>query len=503
MRTREKEPGARGSNRDRFPEWTAYPLQQRHALWKTLLPSGLDPILAVGIGPVGLASLARTRQNVHTYQCHEDHIRWAQRQGEALHQQYAFRRLDSLEQSEGTYSAIAIDTREAGDLDEESAFELLRPGGSVVWIGLPAQESLRRRLGHQGSRRLREYGLIPPSGRVLLPLRHRSAALSGLELFNPNSLQKRWALRLARLVAFLGGARFLSRELVVLCRREGKLTGARYLLDWLREELGWPIADAAVFSGWERLTLKLLSEEGRPLGFAKLPETPLGADAISREAALLKEFSRSPGLHEFVPRSVAVYEWLDQRIHIESHEETGRRGHSGTLTERHLSFLQKLSGTDSNYMRLRDWHRWEEIAAWMDRDCLALEVDGARLREAFRTCASALNGRSLLFHRVHGDFTPWNTVSGSKRLLVVDWEESEAAGLPLADAVHFLLAPLLERSNGAASPSQLLAPCIRRLRGNKALARLMTSLALPQESLLLAVIYILWVRDQWWCDTTT
>jgi hypothetical protein len=109
------------------------------------------------------------------------------------------------------------------------------------------------------------------------------------------------------------------------------------------------------------------------------------------------------------------------------------------LASDHREFLLALSRLDQGEGRLEDWPPWPAIWDWSQGNGLRAGADRESLKQAAETCVAELAGRSISFHRVHGDFAPWHALSGSRGLAVIDWEESEAQGLPFMDALRFVL----------------------------------------------------------------
>jgi aminoglycoside phosphotransferase (APT) family kinase protein len=109
------------------------------------------------------------------------------------------------------------------------------------------------------------------------------------------------------------------------------------------------------------------------------------------------------------------------------------------LSEAHLKFLALLSQVDRCEMPLEDWPQWAVLWRWAHEGEFASKKEAESVRAAVESCGRRLADRNVPFHRVHGDFSPWHTMLGFNGLKVIDWEESEPHGLPLFDAVHFIL----------------------------------------------------------------
>ena len=44
----------------------------------------------------------------------------------------------------------------------------------------------------------------------------------------------------------------------------------------------------------------------------------------------------------------------------------------------------------------------------------------------------------MICHRTHGDFAPWNIRTGTDGLKIIDWEDSDLAGVVYTDVFHFV-----------------------------------------------------------------
>lgn len=485
-----------------YPRWHVYGIDERHSAWKVLLPISLhNPILAVGVKGTELASLARSWPLVHVHRSSEGDIEWATRQGESLGHEYRFEPVSNLGATKMKYGSIAVGGDVTGACGPAIALRMLEPGGCVAWIGGPRNVPSASGLSRQGYTNIRRYALLPPrTARIMVPLGDRRTTRVGLDLVAPNSWRNRMFVQLARLFADLGCQSLLGACQVILAQKPGYLSDGDYLLDWVGSHMGCRPADVAVYSGWERLTLQLFDANGQSLGIAKVSETVLGDRANEREGQVLRRLENVPELRDSVPRVIATDNWHGHTVQLQSTDSLGPRKYTTRLTPGHLNFLLALSHVDRCEMPLEQWPRWQEIWRWAHESDFSCGSDADAIRASVETCAEVFANRQIPFHRVHGDFTPWNILLASTGLVVVDWEETEAVGLPMADLIHFAVERLTSVKNRRISAREVLLSSRSYLRVQGGLEILQRSLSLPAESVTLAAIYELWFRDYWWRD---
>ena len=84
--------------------------------------------------------------------------------------------------------------------------------------------------------------------------------------------------------------------------------------------------------------------------------------------------------------------------------------------------------------------QWAILWRWANEGKFSSSREGGTARAALERCWDKLGNKKILFHRIHGDFTPFHALLAGNKLVVADWEESEPVGLPLYDAIHFIMA---------------------------------------------------------------
>ena len=422
-----------------YRTWHDYLLQERHATWKVFLPILADkPILAVGLDRNSLGSLARSWQTISVCRCQEADLQWVREQGHCLKQDYCLELVGNQGLRLSHYPAIAVDARQRQDFGPEKVMSLLQPGGSAAWIGRWMEVPETARLSQSGYESVHRYAFLPPGkGKTLISLNDRNIAQSGLNFYQPGKWQNRLAVRLGVALARLGMQYMLGLKQVVIARKPGSLPREAYLLNWLGEAMNITLTDATVFAGWRNLTLQLFDRQGSFIGVAKIADTGLGKQAVENETKTLEILARVPKMQRFGPKIILKGNWQDHAVAVQT--AVTQKCYCSVLNSEHQEFLENLSQMDKCEATLSQWPRWAEILEWTAHGRFGSTKEAAMLRMALEQSAHKLKDKKLYFHRVHGDFAPWHALLGYDGLKVVDWQDSEAMGLPYYDSVHFLL----------------------------------------------------------------
>ncbi len=404
------------------------------APWKLLLPALPDrPVLAMGLPQKDLRELARGRVPVHVLLTDEDSSQLpqcAEKEGELIGVSLA-----CLPPS--YYRAVAVGPKHVRAVRPDEVAQLLCPGGASAWIGGRGTLPAKARLLSAGFDSALLYARLPrATGKILLPLNQKRATRRGLFFYTPGKWHKRAALRLADIALCLGCQIIFSPSVVVGQRQAGKAPKNAYLLDWLSGSLGAPVADVTIHSGWRKRTLLLLDEDGEPLAVAKAADNPVAKEAMGRETEALNQIARSAELRRFVPAVLAVGHWGEHDVQVQSTAPLRVR-YSTALTATHMSFLTALMGLGRREMSLTQWPSWERLYRAAQQWAPASADDARAVREAIEAARTSLREARIPFHRIHGDFAPWNIRMAPGQFVVVDWEQSDAQGLPFYDLVHF------------------------------------------------------------------
>lgn len=473
-------------------KWHAYTRSERHAGWKVFLPiSANASIFTVGLKGSDLASLGRTWKKIYVYKSTEKDLEWANEQAKSLGHQYHFEEVESLGPITSGYDAIAINGKFTHIMDPEKAYRLLYEGGTVIWFGpswlLPSEKSLHR----QGYCNIRKYAILPPTNeRVIVPLSHTKLTHAGLTFYAPPGWRNGLSSRIAHLATSIHFHEWLSWNKLVLANKPGESTGQDYLLDVLSDQLGIPIIDMAIYIGWTKLVLQLLSNDCNVVGIAKIADINLGRSRIERETASLRHLEGVAELKGVVPRIMTIGKWGGHTVQVQTWARSSNVvRHTKELTQAHINFFVILSELPSRTMYLKDWPQWPLLRQWVSEGIPAPKLEAEAIRQLLTECADNLTKQKIRFHRIHGDFTPWNAYLGSNGLIVVDWEESDPCGLPLFDAAYFILNRDNDFTDSKLTIKQLILPSTTYFDNRGELKALGSLLNISEEVTRFAAIY--------------
>lgn len=392
------------------------------APWKVLLPFGESGILAAGLDSPALENLRATWGPVH---CGPPDAP-----------------LPESARAEGFGGAV-IGCAPAHREALRAVLDRLRPGGVTIWLpqgGAPPSPRAIRAAGFEAPR---HYAFLPArSGKVLLPLSEPRRTRVGLLLYVPGGRLKRfgarWLYRCPRLAQIVCG------RTAAVARKPGPIGSTLSLAGWLGARLGREVAEVAVYASREKLTLQLQAADRRAFAVAKVADTPAAAQAVRREADTLRRLGRETGLREWLPAVLLddIFGVPSGRgLVVTAQEWVGGASFrcSARLTDAHVAFLTALTRVGAKDILVSRWAGLAELERRIEERASAGE-DGAAAQDILRDVLRDLERARFRAHRIHGDFAPWNVravpgVAGSFR--VVDWEASEAEGLPFYDAVFF------------------------------------------------------------------
>jgi hypothetical protein len=445
--------------------WHKIRRHERNLLLKVFLPvSDEEPILAIGMEGYYLSSLARSWTEVHVYKSNRRALDCSINVGKSLDQEYRLIRVKSLNSLRLTYPAVAIRASSRNTCNPDMALRLVKPGGSVVWLGPWYYLPSKHKLTDKGYCDVRRYAVLPPrKDRLLLGFRDDHQALAALDMFTPLQRTKQIALRISRMAVHFGAKNILGVEQMIIADKPGDLPKGGYFRDWLCEHLGIPIADANVFAGWSKMVLQLFDRRGKLVAIAKVADVPFGIQAIKRESLALERISRVPEMKNLVPALLANGEWGGCYVQIQTAVGERQKNFSTALTAAHLNFLKQLSQIDASEGYIADWPYWSTVWRWAHEGKFSSRKQAEAVRIFVKQFADKLGHRKITFHRVHGDFVPWHIFLSQDGLRAIDWENSHAIGLPLSDAVSFVLKQLFNLSSDRTSIDQLLASPISSL----------------------------------------
>lgn len=474
-------------------DWKDYLLPERIAPWKVFLPVDRDSsVLAVGLEGKDLASLARSYTDIDVYQCADSHIGWARQQGQSLAHDYRFNPVEKLDFIDAKYSAIAV----KADVQRENLqifWDLLKPGGALAWVGRPQNLPSAAQVRRQGFYEVRQYTFLTDT--VLVPMGDRRFTRAGFQLINSVKLAGQILKMAYRLLLYLRCQNLVGKPQVMVARKPGG-----NLLTWrdrLGKLLGQPAADFSLRGGWERLLVQVLSEDGQVLGYAKVPETPMGASANAKEARILRKLNQSADLRVMVPKVLANASLPGRQVLVNPEDGFGPVKFSKDITPAHITFLATLARTARRDLTLSEWPAWQEICLWVQQGPFNSVSMTEAFQEAIQHCEETFAGQRIPFHLVHGDFSYWNILLGKEGILVVDWEHSEPVGPPFSDLIRFAVS---RRSLTVKLPyhsQQFLVDPVAALNLEAEFQALQNLLKFQEKIVILAALYECWMRRHW------
>jgi hypothetical protein len=342
--------------------------------------------------------------------------------------------------------------------------ELLWPAQPEVRLDPEIPGSPQRNGSHPGARRGappegREFILIPGTRRprLLVPTAAGPAASAVRHYSQPQSAAAR-AMR--RLLAF-GLASGLGGSLLGVPIRLNSAPDADNIETYLKGVIGRDIR-VSIRLGPARANrkpvLQLLTEDGKPVGFAKIGFNPLTRDLVRAERASLDWLHRTGLSAVSAPHVVHYGVWNNLDVLVVSALPVWQRHCPVTAAQLRAAMYSvgQLGGphrgpqhTDGYLGNLRS--RVADADEGPDRTAL---------QHALEMLVASVHSADLTFGASHGDWTPWNMASTAHGLLVWDWERF-AVGTPFGfDALHYWLQN--EVVPGHRDPLQAAMDCLER-----------------------------------------
>jgi hypothetical protein len=378
------------------------------ATWKVLLPCPADGrIWAIGCESGIVSDLSRSYRTV------------------------------DIEPVDGTrYDAVVVGSLEKKRLDDFIPW--IKPDG--IFLDMCRQDPSTG-FTAAGFKHMRQYAALP-SGKpkLFIPLATRLARSRALRFHIPGSLKARMGLLLARSLSSLGMSHHLSRRLIRLHARDKSAFDKGGLLEWISRRLGCTFQNLVLYSGSGQIHTKItalaIADRGENDVVVRIADCQNGVEAVKRESEALRTIHGS-GLSGQAPRPLAEGWWNNYYLLAQEGRLTSANRQEGRLTERHLEFLRKLSYLGTKILPFGETRHWRELKEWSKSD-LSADIPTPLGRILNRVLSGDMAAKSMVLHRNHGDFAPWNIKTGNNRLFVYDWEESRPDGLALTDAFHFL-----------------------------------------------------------------
>jgi hypothetical protein len=415
---------------------------EREVSWKINLPFGPDRrALAVGLPEKCVVGLARSFGKVDCLNLRrggqEAAVGWPDAPPAV---RTRIRLLTQGVRFDEYYDCIAMGlSQPAGAASATELKNRLAPGGRLVCAGLLGCKVTSRWLRKTGVASVERWGAIPwGRPRVFFPAESRELCARALRFHVPGSQKARHVLAFAWMANRVGLHRLLARRGLLFCTNSPTVPPLKGLRDWVVEAIGRPLDGLVVYAGSSlpsrRITCLGISQSNATDVVIRVADTPQGEAAVDRECDALRAIADS-AVGGQVPHSIWKGYCGGHLTHVQTSLPFGG-GQVATLTDTHIDFLTDLATigrTELPVAKTRLWHTVQEQAV----------LKGTRLPDSVRSltrkCLSPdFAARSVVCHRVHGDFTPWNIRWDGHRPHVFDWETSSPDGLALTDLYHFL-----------------------------------------------------------------
>lgn len=201
-------------------------------------------------------------------------------------------------------------------------------------------------------------------------------------------------------------------------------------------EGGWPLGDllssdmptlstAAVSVGipgpGQKITMRLMGERGRVLGFAKYADKPYTRTLLANEARMLEKLPEGVG-----PRLVRFTPFMEGELLVQTVLPGRPRPPRPRLDPAQMDFFERLARPGKTYAAPE--HPFVE----------SLYEQAGERKGSIPPTVEALGGEWPMAW-MHGDMAPWNMHSWRGTCFAFDWEHGREAGFPYLDAAATLI----------------------------------------------------------------
>lgn len=319
----------------------------------------------------------------------------------------------------------------AGRISARGEFQDITNSSTSALVSLSPSWKSANRLRDAGYSNVQNFIVLPSLGapRWLLPQRNLAA---GTQIYEPctrtGRIMKNAFLRLIS-TGWNGSvsqkALIASKGALPLEILTAELTGERSPIFAL--SLG---RQPAV----RKLTIQVMRPSGEILGYIKLPLTPLAVQRVRHEAEVLQRLWQFPVLRPHIPQLLHAGSWNEAYLLFQS-PLTGEVG-TKSFAPIHEQFLDTLRSVHS--VNGAGPHLVEKVALnWKKFAPLLGAKWQALAGEVLRRTTMNLDGATLHYGVMHGDFTPWNIRTREQRLLLFDWESADWEAPVVWDRLHF------------------------------------------------------------------
>lgn len=327
----------------------------------------------------------------------------------------------------------------ASDQPLSSCVQGLKKNGVLVCVGFLGCRHKLKSLQHLGFQNIQQYGVLPTNRpRIIYPLQTKRLRGKGLTLHSPGSSKARYALHVIKLMSNWGISAPLCKGSVIIARRT-HIPVKNNLQQWLQDRLQQDIVDLVVYCGSDsarrKMTLLAVGEDGKNDYIVKVADSTGGSNAIECETLALKALASS-NVSGSIPQLLFTDHWNGYQVQVQT-ALPKPKDQLHTLTDTHLTFLAELTRLDSYCMALAETTIWRNTVKHIERTESVFPSAIAHL--ATEVVSQKFKQTNVYCHRIHGDFTPWNTSITDKSLMVWDWEDSEAKGLVFFDLCQFII----------------------------------------------------------------
>jgi hypothetical protein len=296
-----------------------------------------------------------------------------------------------------------------------------------LWPGAEVTQVRSRQPDHGATAELVVLGGLERP-RLLLPVGGAAASRSVLRFSSAARPTEVLARTAAAGALRAGGVRLLPDRIRV---HDERPVPTPPLAEHLAEALGYSELSFSLGIGPARVNrkpvLQLFGPQGRPVGFAKLGDSPTSRADVSAEAAALETLGSRSFRSLRVPRLLHLSEWEGMVVLVQEHLAVGpgaalRGGVPPVEAMGELADAFEEPATEMPQLRWWDTCR---VRAGRARDARAVR----RFESALDALADGF-GAPVRVGAWHGDWTPWNMAPGPTGIsLVWDWERFET-GVP-------------------------------------------------------------------------
>lgn len=283
-------------------------------------------------------------------------------------------------------------------------------------------------LGIEKANHASVYLVLPnkENARWAFPLTSKKALKIGLMLYSPNTQKGKLYKKYLQLTPICFLRRIEHKHLTYLQWRESPFIGKDHC--------------PAFFMGnggpHSKVTVQVQNSSG-PCSYLKYTYSPVIKSLFQNESAALKELEeKAPALH--VPRVMNKSKQGEASIFQTSSVKSVCGKTIFDFTKLHVDFLVQLFSVTKTVSLSLNGTFYTETKKKLKQ--FSAE-DWAWIDVLFEQCIASLLPENLSVSRIHGDFTPWNTVVENGVLSCFDWEYSRRECPPVFDAIHFLFQP--------------------------------------------------------------